>query len=388
MVQSFNYGFKQGHLNITQKRGIIKVVPKKQKNRLYLENWRPISLLNIDYKIATKTLAGRISKFLPKLINEDETGYIKGRYIGQNIRLIDDVLKVTSLENLPGIAIFIDFKKAFDSVDWNFIHNTLEAFNFGPQLRRWITTFYNGSSSCVINNGHASEFFYLQRGVRQGCPLSGILFTLCAEILANAIRYDENIQGIKIYDKEFKISQYADETTAFVSDTNSAENLFKLLRTFQECSGLEINTSKTEAVWIGANKGNASTPLGITWPSESISALGVNFSYNEKECFKKNFEEKLNSMKNLLNSWKPRNLTLYGRITILKSLALSKLVYNTSVLKFPASFIKPVKQVICHFVWNGKPKIKHNTMIGPTSRGGLNLPAFEIINNALKAVWV
>ena len=238
-------------------------------------------------------------------------------------------MKVTSLENLPGIAIFIDFKKAFDSVDWNFINNTLEAFNFGPQLRRWITTFHNGSSSCVINNGHASEFFYLQRGVRQACPLAGILFTLCAEMLANAIRCDENIQGIKIYDKEFKISQYADDTTAFVSDTNSAENLFKLLRTFQECSGLEINTSKTEAMWIGANKGNASTPLGITWPSEAISALGVNFSYNEKECFKKNFEEKLNAMKNLLNLWKPRNLTLYGRITILKSLALSKLVYNT-----------------------------------------------------------
>ena len=114
MVQSFNYGFKQGHLNITQNRELSKLYRRNKKNRLYLENWRPLSLLNIDYKIATKTLAGRISKFLPKLINEDQTGHIKGHYIGQNIRLIDDVLKVTSLENLPGIAIFIDFKKAFE----------------------------------------------------------------------------------------------------------------------------------------------------------------------------------------------------------------------------------------------------------------------------------
>ena len=388
MVQSFNYGFEHGQLNITQKQGIIKVVPKKRKNRLYLENWRPISLLNIDYKIATKTIARRISKFLPKLINEDQTGYIKGRYIGQNIRLIEDILQVTSLEDIPGLAIFIDFKKAFDSIDWHFLSNTLEAFNFGPQLKRWITTFYNGCSSCVINNGHASDFFSLQRGVRQGCPLSGVLFTLCAEILANAIRNDVNIHGIKIYGKEFKLSQYADDTTAFVSDITSAENLFNLLRAFQESSGLEVNTSKTEGMWIGANKGNKSKPLNITWPSEAIYALGINFSYDENESFQKNFEEKLKSLKNLLNLWKPRNLTLYGRITILKSLGLSKLVYNTSVLKIPASFIASVKQTIRDFVWNGTPKIKHNTMIGPTSKGGLNLPDFKIINNSLKVVWI
>ena len=100
------------------------------------------------------------------------------------------------------------------------------------------------------------------------------------------------------------------------------------------------------------------------------------------------FEEKLKSMKNLLNLWKPRNLTLYGRITILKSLGLSKLVYNISVLTFPVTFIASVKRTICDFVWNGKPKIKHNTLIGPISKGGLNLPDFEIINNALKVVWI
>ena len=163
-------------------------MPKKQKNKLYLENWRPISLLNIDYKIVTKTIAGRISKLLPKLIHEDQTGYVKDRNTGQNIRLIKDIMKITALGNIPGMAIFIDFKKALDSVDWNFLAKALEAFNFGPQIRKWIRTFYTDISSCVINNGYASEFFNLQRGVRQGCPLSGILFVLCAEILAQAIR--------------------------------------------------------------------------------------------------------------------------------------------------------------------------------------------------------
>ena len=113
-------------------------------------------------------------------------------------------MKVTELENLPGLALFIDFKKAFDTVDWNFLHKTLQAFNFGPCTQKWIRTFYTDCSSCFMNNGYAS-------GVRQGCPLSGTLIVLCAEILANAIRNDKNIT---IHNKEFKLSQYADDTTA------------------------------------------------------------------------------------------------------------------------------------------------------------------------------
>ncbi|KAL9987821.1 hypothetical protein ACROYT_G002189 [Oculina patagonica] len=388
LVQSLNYGFEHQHLNITQKQGIIKVIPKKRKDKSYLENWRPLTLLNVDYKIATKAIAHRISKVLPKIINDDQTGYVKDRYIGQNIRLIMDIMKVTELEDIPGLAIFIDFKKAFDTVDWNFLHKTLQAFNFGPCIQKWIKTFYTDCSSCFINNGYASEFFKPERGVRQGCPLSEILFVLCAEILANAIRTDKSIQGINVHNKEFKLSQYADDTTVFVSDLKSATNLFQLLSNFQECSGLEINKSKTEGLWLGANRSNTTEPLGIAWPSNSILALGIHFSYDDEVAYKKNFEQKLNTMKSLLNLWYPRNLTLYGRITILKSLAISKLVYNTSVLTFPSKFVKMVNQAITQFVWNKKVKIKQKTMIVPKEKGGLDMPDFEIINEALKVSWI
>lgn len=138
MIQSSKYALDQGKINITQIQGVIKVKPKKNKDRSYLENWRPLTLLNVDYKIATKTIAHRIAKVLPKLIHEDQTGYVKGRYIGQNIRLIQDIMNMTEAENIPGIALFIDFKKAFDTLDWNFLFKTLEVFNFGPQIARWI----------------------------------------------------------------------------------------------------------------------------------------------------------------------------------------------------------------------------------------------------------
>ena len=144
------------------------MIPKKRKYKSFLENWRPLSLLNVDYKIATKAIAHRISKILPTIVKEDQTGYVQGRYIGQNIRLITDIMKVTELESIPGLAIFIDFKKAFDTVDWNFLFRTLQAFNFGPCIQKRIRTFYTSCSSCFINNGFASEFFKLERGVRQG----------------------------------------------------------------------------------------------------------------------------------------------------------------------------------------------------------------------------
>ena len=201
-------------------------------------------------------------------------------------------------------------------------------FNFGPQIQQWVKTFYSDATSCVINNGYASKFFKLQRGVRQGCPHSGPLFVLCAEILANAIRADKTIKGINIYNREIKLSQYADDTTVFVADLSSAKNLFSLLDAFKKCSGLEVNKSKTEGMWLGANKNNKEQPLGIQWPKDSICALGIHFSYNEEIGLKKNFENKLSSVTTLLNLWFPRNLTLRGRIIILKTLALSKLIYR------------------------------------------------------------
>ena len=160
MVQSLNHALMHGHLNITQRQGIISRTQETKTNRLYLENWGPISLLNIDYK----TKADRISKVPPKVIHEDQTGYVKDRYIVQNIRLVKDIMKVTSLDNIPGMAIFIDFKKAFDSVDWNFLAKVLEAFNFGPQIQKWIKTFYTDISSCVINNGQFGVFLICKEG--------------------------------------------------------------------------------------------------------------------------------------------------------------------------------------------------------------------------------
>ena len=145
MTASFNYAFQKGSLSISQKRGIISLIPKKNKDKTLLENLRPISLLNVDYKILTKSIAKRLEKVLPKIINSDQTGSIKGRFIGENVRLIQDVMSYTKQEEKPGIAIFLDFRKAFDTIEWNYLKAALQTFNFGPDILKLVSSYLQSS---------------------------------------------------------------------------------------------------------------------------------------------------------------------------------------------------------------------------------------------------
>ena len=125
----------------------------------------------------------------------------------------------------------------------------LRRFNFGPDILTWFDVIYNNASSCVLHN--ASYFFLLERGVGQGCPLSGLLFVIGSELLSNAIQKDPTIKGIQVGQKEIKITQYADDTTVLVRDLDAVSQLLKLLHNFKNISGLEVNKHKTEAMWLG-----------------------------------------------------------------------------------------------------------------------------------------
>ena len=118
-LKSLNYARQTGHLSVTQRRGIIKLIPKKDAEPYFIKNWRPISLRNCDYKIAATAIANRFKQVLPNLIDNDQTGFLKGRFIGENIRLIDSNIKLTDAKNIPGLLLFLDFEKAFDRVEWS-----------------------------------------------------------------------------------------------------------------------------------------------------------------------------------------------------------------------------------------------------------------------------
>ena len=154
-------------------------------------------------------------------------------------------MEYTKDSNKPGILFFIDFEKAFDSLEWDFLNKCLELFNFGPEFIRWVNIFYKNIQSCVINNGLCCDYFNIERGVRQGDPLSPYLFVTAVEILNIAIRNKYSIKGIEINDLEIKLLQFADDTTAVLSDLNSANTLFSLLEEFEKASSLKLNVKKT-----------------------------------------------------------------------------------------------------------------------------------------------
>ena len=171
LVNSFNTAYKEGELPISQCRGVITLVPKEDCQRAGLSdlaNWWPVTLLNSDFKIASKVIAKRIEKILPRIIHPDQIGFVKGRYIGPSIRSINDTMEHTKLHNIPGILLLLDFRKAFDTIEWSFIQNTLNFPNFGRGIKQWISTFYTGSESAVLNNGFFTRMmqsmsFHLRR---------------------------------------------------------------------------------------------------------------------------------------------------------------------------------------------------------------------------------
>ena len=250
----------KGELSISQKQGVVTCIPKENKPKLYLKNWRPITLLDTVYKIASGSIANRIKPNLDSLIDKDQTGFIQGRYMGENTRLLYDLINHTEQKEIPGRLLLIDFEKAFDSLSWSFIRKALKFLNFGESFRRWIDVFYKGISSAVIQCGHLSSWFQIGRGCRQGDPLSPYIFIICADFLSTKLRKNKNIKGIKVELKEFKISQFADDTTVILDGSDDSLNhTLEELEKFSKISGLKINYDKTQIVWIGSKKYSSDT---------------------------------------------------------------------------------------------------------------------------------
>ena len=389
LLVSLNYALENEYMSIEQKRGILTLIPKKEKNRLFLKNWRPITLLNLDYKILAKALASRLVDVLPFLVEDDQTGYISGRYIGCNIRIVEDIVIYTAQNNIPGILLSIDFEKAFDSLSWSFIYDCLTRYNFGPIFISFIKTLYKGINTAVINNGYISDWFHPQRGVRQGCPISPYLFILAVEVLACNIRQDRNIEGITLGNHEIKISQLADDTTCFIKNEASLMYLFATLRKFKHITGLGVNVDKTIATCLGPYTPSTDNFAGLDWSTQYIHTLGITISGNEGDHYNLNFKKRLNVLKNLLNSWKCRRLSIKGKITVINTLALPPLLYVASVIHVPHCVITQVKKLLIDFIWDGgSPKIAYDTLTQDIKDGGLKLIDIESKMKALKVSWV
>ncbi len=379
--------YEKGELDYSMRKALLALLFKKGDETL-LKNFRPISLTNYDYKIICFALANRLQKVLKNIIHEDQTGYIKGRYIGTNARIIEDYFEHCQDFNIPGILLFLDFEKAFDSVEWNFMISVLDKFNFGEGFKKWVKILYNKPIISIKNNGWLSKDIKLHRGVRQGCPLSALLFVLTVEIMAIKIRQNKNIHGFQCADQEIKTSMYADDTSLLLSDLDSLKYAIDTVNDFSAVAGPKLNVDKTEGVLLGPLKNSINEFYGIKFTNNAIRCLGIYLGHDKEQCYKKNWVDKTEKIKKILEKWKNRHLSIIGKVLIIKSLAASILQHPMSILHTPENILKDVEKLIFGFLWNSNDRIKRKTLIGQKELGGINMLDIFCKNKATKASWM
>ena len=370
--------------------GIITCIPKGNKLRSELKNWRPITLLNSIYKFYSSVLSERIKPLLSKLIHPDQKGFIYGRFIGDNSYIIQEC----EFKNLKGLIVLIDFEKAFDSLSWDYIQNSLKLFNFNDSIIKWVRSLQLNSSSKILQNGHLSEKINLGRGCRQGDPISPYLFVLAAEFLAEAVRSNKNITGITIYEQEHKVSQYADDTSLLLNDNE--ENLrecMAILSEFELISGLKVNKEKTKVIKIGKwgdNRTILCRDLNLEW-TQKFDCLGISYDIGNMERISDmNIEKKIGEIRKTTALWNSRFLTPFGKVIIVKSLLISKFTHVLLSLPSPSTYIyKVLENIFMNFIWGNKqPKFRREILELPIAKGGLCLTNLVNFDLALKVTWL
>ena len=228
LVDVFNSSYRDDFLPSSSCKGLITLLFKKS-DRPDRKNWRPITLLNVDYKLCARTLAGRLLKVIHHVVHGDQTCGIPGRFIGENVSFLRDVVDITSELNLPAAILSLDQEKAFDRVDWGFLFLTLEKMVFGQSFIRWVRLLYTRARCSILINGYSSPVFYPSRGVRQGCPLSALLYVLTMEVLATNLRAHPDLVGLQLPYSSSPIpvvSLYADDTSAIVTSDSGIKAVF------------------------------------------------------------------------------------------------------------------------------------------------------------------
>ena len=330
VCHSINFAYNSGRLSDFQRQGLITCIPKDGRDRRHLKHWRPITLLNVDYKIASSVIANRMKLVLPNVISESQAGFLKGRFIGETTRII----------------------------------------------------------------GYLSDFFKCERGCRQGDPISPYLFILCVELLSLAVKRNENIKVIKINNVEYCIFQYADDTNFTLDGSQrTLLELLKTIKELEACSGLKMNMDKCTATWIGSKTGSNErlcAHIPLPWSKEPYKILGIMLSTDLNEMPSLNFEKQLIKARKILFTWSNRSLTINGKITIIKSQILPLFTNLFTTLPDPDKlFFKKLNTMFYKFIWYGKrDKIKRSMLMNDYKNGGLKMIDPKSFCRYLKVIWI
>lgn len=360
---------------------LITVFLKPNKDPTHPSSYRPLSLINTDLKIITKTLTTRIETVMHSLIHPDQTGFIKNRNAKDNIRRLFNLISIAQGQSQKTIVASLDAEKAFDKVNWTFLFTTLRKFGFGESFIQWITTLYTSPRAAVITNGITSPSFTLHQGTRQGCPLSPSLFAIFIEPLAAAIRQNNKIKGIQVNNSQHKISLYADDLLLYLqTPSQSLNEAFNVINKFSKVSHYKINWNKSTILpLLGDDVDSAAHDPSLPLNTGNIKYLGISISPRLSELYNLNYASLLKKIEDDYKRWNKLPLTLIGRIATIKMKILPQINYLFSMIPITPTdyWFKKLNSLTTHFYWkNKKPRIALTTLQNAKHLGGLEAPNF------------
>jgi ribonuclease HI len=377
----------------------------KKGERNNIANYRPITILNTDYKIMTKALANKLAEVAPTLINRDQAGFIKGRSIFDQVKLAKLTIDYGNIMKQNGAIVALDQEKAYDKILHPYLWKTLEKFDIPQHFINTVKHLYQNAATSVLINGILSDPFIVDRGVRQGDGLSCLIFNLGIEPLAAAIR-NSPLLGIPIKgtDEKIKCKLFADDTMVYLDETDDLETLEKhALKPWCEVSGAVFNIAKTEIIPIGCKeyrtnlintrKTNPNSPpiqpnIKIATDGQPVRVLGawIGNDVDQATPWTPTIEKIATSLKH----WEANHPTTEGRRLITQMIIGGMTQYLAKVQGIPETALKTLETLIRNFAWSGenKPTISMAHMTNATNEGGRKVLDIHTRNEAIQLTWL
>ena len=380
LKQEFKNFLKGNIIDSYWKEGKISLIPKKG-NLDDIENWRPICVLNIEWKIYTGLINNVMYKLWEDRMSDPQIGFRKGRWIHENHLVLQAIIKNAwrkrkkkkKNKRSSGWLIFIDFKKAYDSVSHDWIKHIIYSLG-GEKWERIITTILSDSKSKIKGD---VQYLNIERGVRQGDPLSPLIFNLCLAPLIKAFN-----GGITILDKKIAVLAFADDLVVCCNTEEELDSIIVMLANFEKMTGLGINKIKTKALKIG----NPNFECKEFENVESYCYLGLNIDF--KGNINWNFvEEKIfNKLEKVRSLFEYK--ALLHRVRVINSYALSVAVYALRVANPPRDFCTRIQEKVLEVLGSRAKRVKWQRLISSTKEGGFGLFDLQEFGKRLKKGWL